>query len=58
MSEDQVGAAATAPDPRTTYEESDVPLWKLERFREWLRHEDAPGNPNLVAGRAVRAPGA
>jgi hypothetical protein len=36
--------------PILTYEESDVPKWKLDRFREWLRtgrdflNDDAPAS--------------
>jgi hypothetical protein len=41
-----------------TYEEDDVPTWKLERFREWLRAREASDGPDMLVGRAVRAPGA
>jgi hypothetical protein len=41
--------------PRTqTYTESDVPKWKLERFREWLHRSDADSEPDMLVGRAVR----
>lgn len=41
-----------------TYEESDVPKWKLDRFREWLRVREASEEPDMLVGRAIRAPGA
>ena len=42
----------------TTYSEQDVPKWKLERFCEWLHRGDADDEPDMLVGRAVRAPGA
>ncbi len=44
--------------PVLTYEEADVPKWKLERFREWLLARDASDGADTLVGRAVRAPGA
>ena len=49
----------TVPSPEhRTYEASDVPKWKLDRFREWIAPSHPNDQPDALAGRPVRLPNA